>query len=72
MALWPWQVGFYEYGLALLLSRSFLRICMLFFSGTQEGVRALCGILHEKAWFFENNILPQMEQVGQTLGSQNV
>ena len=45
---------------------------MLFFSGTHEGVRGPCGIVHEKAWFFENNILPQMEQVGQTLGSQNV
>lgn len=45
---------------------------MLFFSGTHEGVRGPCGIVQEKAWFFENNILPQMEQVGQTLGSQNV
>ena len=32
----------------------------LVFSGTQHGVRGPCGVVYDKARFFENNVLPQI------------
>ena len=46
----------YELGLFILLFRSFLRISLLFFSGTQHDVRSSFGTVYDKARFFENNI----------------
>ena len=49
------------------MSESFLRIGSLGFSGTQQhGFRDSCGVEHEKARFFENNIFaPKMGKIGQ-------
>ena len=52
----PWPKGSYELGLFILLSRSFLRISSLFFSGTQHDVRSSFCTVYDKARFFENNI----------------
>ena len=56
----------YEQSLSVLLSGGFLGIGSLVFSGTQYGVRSPCGVVHDKAWFYENNILsPKMGKIGQ-------
>ena len=48
----------YEQSLSVLLSGGFLGIGSLVFSGTQHGVRGPCGVVHDRAKFFENIILP--------------
>ena len=42
--------------MSILLFGSFLGIGSLFFSGTQHGVRGLCGVVHDRVRFFGNNI----------------
>ena len=44
--------------LSVLLFRSFLGIGSLVFSGTPHGVRGPCGVVYDKAKFFEKNVLP--------------
>ena len=41
-----------------LLLRSFLGTGYLVFSGTRHGVRVPCGVVHDRARFFENHVLP--------------
>ena len=65
--------GSNEYGLSVLLFGSFLGIGYLVFSGLQHGVRGPCGVLHDRARFFENNIFaPKMAKISQAYDSLNV
>ena len=66
--------GSYEKGLPVLLSGnclvllsgSFLGIGSLAFSGTELGVRGPCGVVHDRAKFFENyTFAPKMGEMGQ-------
>ena len=62
-------------GLSFFPVRSFLGIGSIVFSGTQQGVQDLRGIVHERAGFF-GNILPQKwgkwAKMDQTQGSLNL
>ena len=36
----------------------FMELALYFFSGTQDGVRGPCGVVYDRARFFEKNVLP--------------
>ena len=57
---------------SVLLSRSFVGIGSLFFSGTQHGLRGPFGVMTELDFFKKLFLLPKMEKIGQSLGSLNV
>ena len=40
-------------------SEVFMELAFYFFLGTRHGVRNLCGVVHDRARFFEKNLLPQ-------------
>ena len=68
----PWLEGFCELKSVLLFVRTFSWNWLIsFFSGTQYVVRAPCGVMGDRAGFFENNIfapkMGKMEQNGQNL-----
>ena len=57
------QKGSMNQGLSILSPKSFFIIGSLVLSGTQHGVKVPCGIAHDRAGFFENNIfVPKMDQ----------
>ena len=46
---------------------------LVFFTGTQHGMRAPCGAVHDRAGFFENNVFGSKKgKIGQAQGSLNV
>ena len=52
--------------MSTLLSGSYLGISSLVFYGTQHGVKTPCGLVHDRAGFFEHNIfVPEMGKTGQ-------
>ena len=52
-------------GLSFFPVRSFLGIGSIVFSGAQQGVQDLRGIVHERAGFFGNIFAPKMGKMGQ-------
>ena len=53
-------------------SEVFLELALQFFSGTPHGVRGPCGVVYDKARFFEKCFTLKMGKIGQAQASLNV